>query len=149
MKKLTTLLILCVMALVAYDCEKVSLDDYQEFVMTTPDVGNLSFESLNATYLDNGCYVSAITDRKQGADILWLTLSFDKDTSIGNRTKLRSCSFGPFMNSPYADKMSGGEIYLKEKTEKVITLRFKDVCFTTDRGEYRLRGDLTFILTDN
>ena len=50
MKKLTTLLILCVLALVAYDCEKVSLDDYQEFVMTTPDVGNLSFESLDATF---------------------------------------------------------------------------------------------------
>lgn len=53
------------------------------------------------------------------------------------------------MNSPYVDKISGGEIYLKEKTERVITLRFKDVCFTTDRGEYWLRGDLTFMLKDN
>ncbi len=70
MKKLTTLLILCVSAILAYDCEKVSLDDYQEFVMTTPDAGNLAFESLNATYQDKECYISAITDRKQGVDIL-------------------------------------------------------------------------------
>lgn len=149
MKKLTTLLILCVSAMLEYGCEKVSLHDYQEFVMTTPDAGNLAFESLNATYQDKDCYISAITDRKQGVDNLWLTLSFDKDSTIGSRIKLRSCSFGPFMNSPYADKMSGGKVYLKEKTEKIITLRFNDVCFTTDRGEYRLRGDLTFVLTDN
>lgn len=144
MKKMTTLFVLCVSALLAYDCEKVSLDDYQEFVMTTPDVGNLTFETLNAIFQDDEYYVSAMTGRKQSWDDLWLTLSFNKGTSIGSKIKVNNCFFGIMTNAPYTNMLSSGQIYLKAKTENSISLRFINVRFTTDRGDYRLNGDLSF-----
>lgn len=144
MKKKTALFVLCVSALLAYDCEKVSLDDYQEFVMTTPDVGNLTFETLNAIFQDDEYYVSAMTGRKQSWDDLWLTLSFNKGTSIGSKIKVNNCFFGIMTNAPYTNMLSSGQIYLKAKTENSISLRFINVRFTTDRGDYRLSGDLSF-----
>ena len=149
MKKIVPLLILCLAALVAYGCEKLSQDEHREFVLTTPDVGNLTFAEKTAQQVnDREYFVCARTKWSEDAsshDKLQLALTFDKDTGIGKRITLNYCSFGPYnFNGLMTDELSGGRIYLKNRTERNIILRFKDVRFTTDWGEYRLNGDLTF-----
>ena len=148
MKKIVPLLVLCLTALLAYGCEKMSQDEHQEFVMTTPDVGNLTFEKKTAQHYGNEYIVSATTKGSEDVtvhDHLMLALAFDKNTGIGKRISVNSCTFGPYNNnSLFTNELKSGHIYLKNKTERNIILRFKDVCFTTDWGDYRLNGDLTF-----
>ena len=148
MKKIIPLLALCFAALLAYGCKKLSQDERQAFVMTTPDVGNLTFKKLSAQDVDGQYFLNARTDVSGDViDNTWvvMNLSFDKGTRIGKRITLNSCTFGPYnTEDDYAKALSSGHIYLKNKTETNITLRFKDVCFKMDWGDYRLNGDLTF-----
>ena len=132
----------------AYGCKKLFQDEYQAFVMTTPDVGNLTFKKLSAWDADGQYILNARTDVSGDViDHTWvvMNLSFDKGTRIGKRITPNSCTFGPYnTEDDYAKALSSGHIYLKNKTETNITLRFKDVCFKMDWGDYRLNGDLTF-----
>ena len=152
MKKIVPLIVLCLTALLAYGCEKMSQDEHQEFVMTTPDVGNLTFAEKTAQQVnDREYFVCARTkwsEDDSAHDKLQLALIFDKDTGIGKRITVNYCSFGPYnVNDLMTDELSGGRIYLKNVTERNIILRFKNVRFTTDWGEYGLNGDLTFAMS--
>ncbi len=148
MKKIVSLVVLCLAALFTCGCEKLSEDKHQDFVMMTPDVGNLTFKKLTAQSLDGQYILTAKTD--MSGDVVghtWvvMSLSFDKDTRIGEKITINGISFGPYnTENIYATSLSSGRIYLKNKTDRNVILRFKDVRFTMDWGVYILNGDLTF-----
>ena len=117
----------------------------QPFVMKTPNSGNLPFETLTVTQDGGQYYVSALTKEKEGASVLMMAFSFDERTNTGEAISISACFFGPYgLNGSYASHPSGGKVFLKEKKDKNLVLRFKDIRFILDEGEYQLNGDLTF-----
>ena len=69
----------------------------------------------------------------------------DERTKTGGAISISACFFGPYgLNGSYASHPSGGKVFLKEKKDKNLVLRFKDIRFILDEGEYQLNGDLTF-----
>lgn len=148
MKKIVSLVVLFLAALFTCGCEKLSEDKHQDFVMMTPDVGNLTFKKLTAQTVDSQYILTARTDVSGDViDHTWVVmhLSFNKDASIGKVLTLNGISFGPYnTENIYATSLSSGRIYLKNKTDRNVILRFKDVRFTMDWGVYILNGDLTF-----
>ena len=122
-------------------------------VMTTPDAGNLTFSTHVFADDGSGLYdVIAFTGGKKVSDFITLVFLFDKKTSVGEEIALQNCHFGLSLSSnseDYASELTSGHIYLKDKSSNRLILQFKDACFTTVRGEYRLSGNLTLTPTDN
>ena len=121
--------------------------------MTTPDAGNLTFTTHVFADDGSGQYdVIAFTGGKKVNDFVTLVFLFDKKTGVGEEITLKNCHFGLSHSSnldDYASELTSGHIYLKDKSSKRLILQFKEACFTTARGEYRLHGDLTLTATDN
>lgn len=78
-----------------------------------------------------------------------MAFSFDERTKAGEAISIGACFFGPYgLNGLYASQPSGGKVFLKEKRENNLVLRFKDIRFIVDDGEYQLNGDLTFLFVN-
>ena len=149
--KRIALLSICFASLIIIGCDKKNsnteiVDDAEQpFVMKTPHTGNLSFETLTVTENGGQYYISALTENKEGVSVLMMTFSFDEHTKAGEAISISACYFGPYgFNGSYASQPSGGKVFLKEKRENNLVLRFKDIRFILDEGEYQLNGDLTF-----
>ncbi len=149
--KRIALLSICFVSLIFIGCEKnnsnteIADDAEQPFVMKTPNTGNLLFETLTVTRDSGQYYISALTEKKEGVSVLMMTLSFDEHTRAGEAISISACFFGPYgLNGLYASQPSGGKVFLKEKRENNLVLRFKDIRFIIDQGEYQLNGDLSF-----
>lgn len=148
--KRIALLFVCLASLIIIGCDRNSntgiVDDAEQpFVMKTPNMGNLPFETLTATQNGGQYYISALTEKKEGSSVLIMTFSFDDRTRAGEVISIGSCYFGPYnLNSLYATQPAGGKVFLKEKRGNDLVLRFKDLRFLLDEGEYQLNGDLAF-----
>lgn len=80
---------------------------------------------------------------------LLMAFSFNEHTKAGEAISINSCFFGPYgLNGLYATQPSGGKVFLKEKRENNLVLRFKGIRFFLDDGEYQLNGDLTFLFVN-
>ena len=149
--KRIALLSICFASLIIISCDKknsnsdIADEAEQPFVMKTPNSGNLPFETLTVTQDGGQYYVSALTKEKEGASVLMMAFSFDERTNTGEAISISTCFFGPFgLNGLYASQPSGGKVFLKGKKGNNLVLRFKDIRFILDEGEYQLNGDLTF-----
>ena len=149
--KRIALLSICFASLIIIGCDKkisnteIVDDAEQPFVMKTPNTGNLPFATLTVAKNDGQYYISALTEKKEGVSLLMMTFSFDERTKAGEAISISACFFGPYgLNGSYASQPSGGKVFLKEKRGNNLVLRFKDLRFILDEGEYQLNGDLTF-----
>ena len=149
--KRIALLSICFASLIIIGCDKKNsnteiVDDAEQpFVMKTPHTGNLPFETLTVTENGGQYYISALTENKEGVSVLMMTFSFDEHTKAGEAISINSCFYGPYgLNGLYATQPSGGKVFLKEKMGNNLVLRFKDMRFILDEGEYQLNGDLSF-----
>ena len=149
--KRIALLSICFASLIIIGCDKkisnteIVDDAEQPFVMKTPNTGNLPFATLTVAKNDGQYYISALTEKKEGVSILMMTFSFDERTKAGEAISISACFFGPYgLNGSYASQPSGGKVFLKEKRGNNLVLRFKDLRFILDEGEYQLNGDLAF-----
>ena len=151
MRRFVHLFLAGLVILMASGCERFPLAN--SFVMTTPDAGNLTFSTCHFADDGSGRYdVIAMTGGKKENDSVSLMFLFDKETGVGEEITLLNCNFGLIFSSnsnDYASELTSGHIYLKDKSSDRLVLQFKDACFTTARGEYRLRGNLTLTATDN
>ena len=145
------LLLICFASLIIIGCDKKNSntemvdDTEQPFIMKSPSTGNLPFETLTVTKNEGQYYISAFTVKKEGTTVLLMAFSFDEHTKAGEAISINSCFFGPYgLNGLYATQPSGGKVFLKEKRENNLVLRFKDIRFILDDGEYQLNGDLSF-----
>lgn len=153
--KRIALLLICFASLIIIGCDKKNSntemvdDTEQPFIMKTPSTGNLPFETLTVTKDEGQYYISAFTVKKEGTTVLLMAFSFDEHTKAGEAISINSCFFGPYgLNGLYATQPSGGKVFLKEKRENNLVLRFKDIRFILDDGEYQLNGDLTFLFVN-
>jgi len=150
MKRFIHLFLASLALLTMSGCER--FPSVNSLVMTTPDAGNLTFSTHIFSDDGSGQYdVIAITGGKKEHDCVSLMFLFDKQTGVGEEIILKNCSFGLFHSSNSEDYASGltcGHIYLKDKSSNRLVLQFKDACFTTVRGQYRLSGNLTLTPTD-
>lgn len=153
--KRIALLLICFASLIIIDCDKKNSntemvdDTEQPFIMKTPSMGNLPFETLTVTKDEGQYYISAFTVKKEGTTVLLMAFSFDEHTKAGEAISINSCFYGPYgLNGLYATQPSGGKVFLKEKRENNLVLRFKDIRFILDDGEYQLNGDLTFLFVN-
>lgn len=151
MKRFVHLFLACLAFLMMSGCER--FPSQNSLVMTTPDAGNLTFSTHVFADDGSGLYdVIAITGGKKEHDCVSLMFLFDKQTSVGEEIILKNCNFGLFHSSnseDYTNGLTSGHIYLKDKSSNRLILQFKEACFTTVRGEYRLSGNLTLTPTDN
>jgi hypothetical protein len=151
MKRFVHLFLASLALLMMSGCER--LPSVNSLVMTTPDAGNLTFSTH--VFADDGSDlydVIAFTGGKKVSDVITLFFLFDKKTSVGEEIALQNCHFGLSLSSnseDYASELTSGHIYLKDKSSNRLILQFKDACFTTVRGEYRLSGNLILTPTDN
>lgn len=151
MKRFAHLFLASLALLMMSGCER--LPSVNSLVMTTPDAGNLTFSTH--VFADDGSDlydVIAFTGGKKVSDCITLFFLFDKKTSVGEEIALQNCHFGLSLSSnweDYASELTSGHIYLKDKSSNRLILQFKDACFTTVRGEYRLSGNLILTPTDN
>ena len=145
MKRSVYLFLTCLAFLMMSGCER--FPSVSSLVMTTPDAGNLTFSTHVFADDGNGLYdVIAFTGGKKVDDFVTLMFLFDKETGVGEEIILKNCNFGLSHSSnseDYASGLTSGHIYLKDKSSDRLILQFKDACFTTARGEYRLSGNLT------
>ena len=153
--KRITLLFVCFASLIIIGCDKkisnteMGDETEQPFVMKTPKTGNLPFETLTVNQDGGQYYISALTEKKEGVSVLMMAFSFDERTKAGEAISIGACFFGPYgLNGLYASQPSGGKVFLKEKRENDLVLRFKDIRFILDDGEYQLNGDLTFLFVN-
>lgn len=153
--KRIALLLICFASLIIIGCDKKNSntemvdDTEQPFIMKTPSTGNLPFETLTVTKNEGQYYISAFTVKKEGTTVLLMAFSFDEHTKAGESISINSCFYGPYgLNGLYATQPSGGKVFLKEKRENNLVLRFKDIRFILDDGEYQLNGDLTFLFVN-
>ncbi len=153
--KRIALLLICFASLIIIGCDKKNSntemvdDTEQPFIMKTPSTGNLPFETLTVTKDEGQYYISAFTVKKEGTTVLLMAFSFDEHTKAGEAISINSCFYGPYgLNGLYATQPSGGKVFLKEKRENNLVLRFKDIRFILDDGEYQLNGDLTFLFVN-
>ena len=153
--KRIALLLICFASLIIIGCDKKNSntemvdDTEQPFIMKTPSTGNLPFETLTVTKNEGQYYISAFTVKKEGTTVLLMAFSFDEHTKAGEAISINSCFYGPYgLNGLYATQPSGGKVFLKEKRENNLVLRFKDIRFILDDGEYQLNGDLTFLFVN-
>lgn len=149
--KRIALLLICFASLIIIGCDKNNSDTgivddaEQPFVMKTPNTGNLPFETLTVNQDGGQYYISALTEKKEGVSVLMMAFSFDERAKAGEAISINSCFFGPYgLNGLYATQPSGGKVFLKEKMGNNLVLRFKDMRFILDEGEYQLNGDLSF-----
>ena len=149
--KRNALLLICFASLIIIGCDKKNsntemVDEAEQpFVMKTPKTGNLPFETLTVNQDGGQYYISALTEKKEGVSVLMMAFSFDERTKAGEAISINSCFFGPYgLNGLYATQPSGGKVFLKEKMGNNLVLRFKDMRFILDEGEYQLNGDLSF-----
>ena len=151
MKRSIHLFLACLAFWMMSGCERFPSGN--SFVMTTPDAGNLTFTTHVFADDGSGQYdVIAFTGGKKVDDFVTLAFLFDKQTGVGEEITLKNCHFGLSHSSnseDYANGLTSGHIYLKDKSSSRLILQFKDACFTTARGEYRLSGNLTLTPTDN
>ena len=153
--KRIALFLICFASLIIIGCDKknsntdMADEAEQPFVMKTPKTGILPFETLTVNQ-DGGQYsISALTEKKEGVSVLMMAFSFDERTKAGEAISIGACFFGPYgLNGLYASQPSGGKVFLKEKRENNLVLRFKDIRFILDDGEYQLNGDLTFLFVN-
>ena len=153
--KRIALLLICFASPIIIGCDKKNSntemvdDTEQPFIMKTPSTGNLPFETLTVTKNEGQYYISAFTVKKEGTTVLLMAFSFDEHTKAGESISINSCFYGPYgLNGLYATQPSGGKVFLKEKRENNLVLRFKDIRFMLDDGEYQLNGDLTFLFVN-
>ena len=153
--KRIALLLICFASLIIIGCDKKNSntemvdDTEQPFIMKTPSTGNLPFETLTVTKNEGQYYISAFTVKKEGTTVLLMAFSFDEHTKAGEAISINSCFYGPYgLNGLYATQPSEGKVFLKEKRENNLVLRFKDIRFILDDGEYQLNGDLTFLFVN-
>lgn len=149
--KRIALLSICFASLIIIGCDKNNSDTEivddaeQPFVMKTPNTGNLPFETLTVNQDGGLYYITALTEKREGVSVLMMAFSFDERAKAGEAISINSCFFGPYgLNGLYATQPSGGKVFLKEKMGNNLVLRFKDMRFILDEGEYQLNGDLTF-----
>ena len=149
--KRIALLSVCFASLIIIGCDKKNSNSdmadeaEQPFVMKTPKTGNLPFETLTVTQDGGQYYISALTEKKEGDSVLMMAFAFDERTKTGEAISISACFFGPYgLNGLYASQPSGGKVFLKGKKGNNLVLRFKDIRFILDEGEYQLNGDLTF-----
>lgn len=149
--KRIALFLICFASLIIIGCDKknsntdMADEAEQPFVMKTPKTGNLPFETLTVNQDGGQYYISALTEKKEGVSVLMMSFSFDERTKAGEAISIGACFFGPYgLNGLYASQPSGGKVFLKEKRENNLVLRFKDMRFILDEGEYQLNGDLSF-----
>ena len=149
--KRIALFLICFASLIIIGCDKknsntdMADEAEQPFVMKTPKTGNLPFETLTVNQDGGQYHISALTEKKEGVSVLMMAFSFDERTKAGEAISIGACFFGPYgLNGSYASQPSGGKVFLKEKRENNLVLRFKDIRFILDDGEYQLNGDLTF-----
>ena len=153
--KRIALFLICFASLIIIGCDKknsntdMADEAEQPFVMKTPKTGNLPFETLTVNQDGGQYYISALTEKKEGVSVLMMAFSFDERTKAGEALSIGACFFGPYgLNGLYASQPSGGKVFLKEKRENNLVLRFKDIRFILDDGEYQLNGDLTFLFVN-
>ena len=153
--KRIALLLICFASPIIIGCDKKNSntemvdDTEQPFIMQTPNTGNLPFETLTVTKNEGQYYISAFTVKKEGTTVLLMAFSFVEHTKAGESISINSCFYGPYgLNGLYATQPSGGKVFLKEKRENNLVLRFKDIRFILDDGEYQLNGDLTFLFVN-
>lgn len=149
--KRITILIVCFTSLIIIGCDKkisnteMGDEAEQPFVMKTPNMGNLPFETLAETKIDGQYFISALTLKKEGNAVIMMAFSFIDSAKTGDAISFNNCYFGPYgINDLYTTQPSGGTVFLKEKREDNLVLRFKDIRFIIEQGEYQLNGDLTF-----
>lgn len=149
--KRIALFLICFASLIIIGCDKknsntdMADEAEQPFVMKTPKTGNLPFETLTVNQDGGQYYISALTEKKEGVSVLMMAFSFDERTKAGEAISIGACFFGPYgLNGIYATQPSGGKVFLKEKMGNNLVLRFKDMRFILDEGEYQLNGDLSF-----
>ena len=151
MKRFVHLFFACLAFLMMSGCER--FPSVNSFVMTTPDAGNLTFSTHVFADDGSGQYdVIAFTGGKKVNDFVSLMFLFDKQTGVGEEIALKNCHFGLSHSSnseDYASGLTSGHIYLKDKSSNRLILQFKEACFTTARGEYRLSGNLTLTAQNN
>ena len=151
MKRFAHLFLACLVISMTSGCER--FPSVNSLVVTTPDAGNLTFTTHVFADDGSGLYdVIAITGGKKVNDFVSLMFLFDKQTGVGEEITLKNCHFGLSHSSnsdDYASGLTSGHIYLKDKSSNRLILQFKDACFTTVRGEYRLSGNLTLTPTGN
>lgn len=149
--KRIALLSVCFVSLIFIGCDKKNSnaemggEAEQPFVMKAPDAGNLPFETLSANIIDGQYFVSALTEKKEGITVLMMGFSFAESAKTGEVLTIGNCFLGPYnVNASYATHPSGGRVFLKEKKDNNLVLRFEEIRFVIDQGEYQLNGDLSF-----
>ena len=132
--KRIALFLICFASLIIIGCDKknsntdMADEAEQPFVMKTPKTGNLPFETLTVNQDGGQYYISALTEKKEGVSVLMMALSFDERTKAGEAISIGACFFGTYgLNGLYASQPSGGKVFLKEKRENNLVLRFKDI----------------------
>ena len=88
--KRITLLFVCFTSLIIIGCDKkisnteMGDEAEQPFVMKTPNMGNLPFETLAVTKIDGQYYISALTLKKEGYSVLMMAFSFVDSAKTGS-----------------------------------------------------------------
>lgn len=136
--------------MIAFDCGRQEKPSYEQkvFILSLPNGGEKTFTYHIASFVDDKCYVYALTeDKKDGDAVIRMGFTFDEASIVGREISVNDFYLAPYSQNAqpdYAVKLASGQIVLKEKTVDYYILRFVDVRVTTSLGEYRLDGDLPF-----
>jgi len=137
-------------------CSKDSLQGVsgdQPFTVTTPETKvSIDNTDQNINYIHfispsdiDGCAYFFL-GYKDLAPALFFYLK-EKGMKAGSEPKIERLDFGIFYSSDsrnYTSIMEKGHIYVKERQDDRIVLRFRNVCFKIAAGEFIYNGDIAF-----
>jgi hypothetical protein len=155
-RKAFILPILCLVLLTPASCSKdspQSLSGDMPFTVTTPET-KVSFDNkdqdialvhfISPSDIDGCAYF--FLGYKDLAPALFFYLK-EKGMKAGSEPKIERLDFGIFYSSDsrnYTSIMEKGHIYVKERQDDRIVLRFRNVCFKIAAGEFIYNGDIAF-----
>ena len=164
MKALSFLPALCLTFLTLASCSKEPIRDLSGDIplsITIPEAKGESGDSdtakpafTTAYFMYDpeikGCvWFLAHTDGRMVYNSIFLSMYLkEKSLVVGKKPVIERFSFGLPLSSDSRDYagLDKGHIYVKERHDNLIVLRFDNAVFELGRGTYRLHGDLSFSL---
>ena len=167
MKASNFLPLLCMALLTLASCSKYSVPDLSGYIplsVTIPeakgesgdtaDSGTAQPSFTSAFFMHDpeveGCLCFfAHTDGRMVYNSIFLSMYLkEKSLVVGKKPVIERFSFGLPLSSDSRDYagLEKGHIYVKERRDNLIILRFDNAIFELGHGTYRLHGDLSFSL---
>lgn len=101
---------------------------------------------MNPSDIDGCAYFCLITKELNPALFFYLK---DDSMTAGSVPVISRLDFGIMYSNnseDYTSKIESGKVYVKERSDDMVVLRFKKVCFKIAAGRYIFNGDITFPL---